>query len=270
MEDQKETVIIEEIVMPESDTQGDAQMEGEKDVSVGGAPLTVERAIIWNAVIIALALIISACIMHGTFTSGVRQDTPTTTTTTGAPAVNIKDVNLSNEPYIGNPQAKVVLAYWSDYQCPFCKQFETNTLPQIVSDYVQTGKVAVVFKDFSFLGPDSATAALDARAVWQLYPQQYFAWRSAMFSAQDTENTGFGDEASIEKLTATIQGIDVSKVVAAVAANKDAYQKAIDADRDEATKFGIQGTPSFITGTTLIPGIADFSAFQKAFDPQLK
>ena len=267
MEDQKEAIIVEEIVMPEDA----AALEGEKDLAVGMPPLTVQRAIILNACIIAVALIISACIMHGSF--GVAKD-PTAVTAAAAGAagatVNIKDVHLSNEPYIGSTSAPVVLAYWSDYQCPFCKQFETTTLPQIVTNYVDTGKVAVVFKDFSFLGADSTTAALDARAIWQLYPQQYFAWRTAMFNAQDAENSGFGDEASIEKLTATIPGIDVSKMVAAVAANKDAYQKAIDADRAEATSFGIQGTPSFITGTTLIPGVADYSTFQKAIDSQLK
>ncbi len=273
MEDQNQDIIIEEIVVPEEGAAIGADAEGEKGAFSKMPPLSVPTAIMWNAVIIALALIISACILHGTFGSGAKQDpSAATSAATGAaaPAVSIKNVNLSNEPFIGNPQAPVVLAYWSDYQCPFCKQFETATLPQIITNYVQTGKVAVVFKDFSFLGADSTTAALDARAIWQLYPQQYFAWRTAMFNAQDAEDSGFGDEASIEKLTATIPGIDVSKMVAAVAANKDAYQKAIDADRAEAASFGIQGTPSFITGTVLLPGLTDYSVFQKDFDAQLK
>ena len=101
-----------------------------------------------------------------------------------APAVDIKDVNTNNKPFIGNPNAKVTIAYWSDYQCPFCKQFETTTFQDIVKNYVTTNKVKVVFKDFQFLGPDSGTDALFARSIWNLYPDKYFAWREAMTNKQ--------------------------------------------------------------------------------------
>ncbi len=104
-----------------------------------------------------------------------------------APSVDIKKVNIAGDPYIGNPNAPVTIAYWSDYQCPFCKQFEETTLMELKSTYVDTGKVKVVFKDFQFLGEDSLTAALYARAVWELYPSEYFAWRIAIFSKQDDE-----------------------------------------------------------------------------------
>lgn len=232
------------------------------------APLTTPRAIVLNGFIIAAAIIIGAgIVVHGPFTGSPKED--------GASAAqaakpDIRAVDLSGEPFIGNPSAKAVVAYWSDFQCPYCKKFETTTFPQLIAQYVDTGKVAVVFKDFAFLGADSNTAGLYARAVWDLYPKSYFAWRTAMFVAQDGENAGFGDEASIQDITKTIANIDVAKVAAQVKANKDAYQKKMDADRDEAVHFGIQGTPSFITGTTLIPGYSPIEAFQKALDPQVK
>ena len=111
--------------------------------------------------------------------------------------VNVRDVLTAGEPSLGNPNAPITIAFWSDFQCPYCKSFETGGVPQIptpaampeiVKNYVDTGKAKIVFKDFAFLGPDSDTAALWGRAVWELYPVQYMAWRTAMYEAQDGEN----------------------------------------------------------------------------------
>ncbi len=111
--------------------------------------------------------------------------------------VNVKDVKIEGEPFVGNANAPMTIAFWSDFQCPYCKAFETGGIPQIttpaampelVKNYVDTGKVKIVFKDLAFLGPDSDTAALWSRAVWELYPAQYMAWRTAMYEAQDGEN----------------------------------------------------------------------------------
>lgn len=272
MEDIEEKTPAEE-ALEERDT-----VEAEKSMTMTIAPLTVPRAIIWNGFMIAAAVIIAAFIV----VHGLGQGTPAYPSVADANAAaaqgaqapaaapDASKVVTTSEPYIGNPNAPVTLDYWSDYQCPYCKQFETKMLPTIVQNYVDTGKVKVVFKDFSFLGDDSDTDALYARAVWNLYPTEFFAWRTAMFNAQDGENTGFGDKASVEKLTATIDGIDASKVTADVATNKDAYTQAIAADRDEAQQYGVEGTPSFITGTQLIKGVVPYSTFQTDFDAQLK
>jgi protein-disulfide isomerase len=241
----------------------------EKNVEAS-APLSVPHAIIWNGVIIGAAIIVAALIIgYGRFATEPSQDAADDTPAATVDA-NIKNVNFAGMPYIGSANAPVALAYWSDFQCPYCKQFEMEEFQEIVKNYVASGKVAVVFKDFAFLGSDSTTAALYSRAVWALYPEQYFAWRTAMYEAQDAENAGFGDEASVKKLTAAIAGIDAAKVAEAVVANKAAYQKALDADRVEAVNFGIGGTPSFITGAALIRGVSPYGTFEKAFDKQLK
>jgi len=52
-----------------------------------------------------------------------------------------------------------VVAYWFDYQCPYCRRVEENVLPQLIAEHVDRGNVKIVFKDFQFLGPDSQTAA---------------------------------------------------------------------------------------------------------------
>jgi len=195
-------------------------------------------------------------------------------------AVDIKNVKTDGDPFIGSPTAPVTIAFWSDFQCPYCKAFETGgvsqipmsaVLPDIIKNYVDTGKVKVVFMDFVFLGKDSVTAALYNRAVWKLYPAQYFAWRTAMYTAQDAEgDTGFGNAESIDKLDATITGLDAKKIAADVAANTTSYQAMVDQDMAEAKKVGVNATPSFVLGKQVIAGAQPYANFQSAIDALLK
>lgn len=195
-----------------------------------------------------------------------------------AAAVDVRTVKTADAPFIGKADAPVTIAFWSDFQCPYCKAFETGgipqiktpaALPEIIKNYVDTGKVKVVFMDFAFLGDDSFTAAVYSRAVWKLYPEKYFEWRTAMYEAQDEEHGGFGNEASIKTLSAKIAGIDVAKVAADVAANRSTYEAMLDADKEEAAKVGIQATPSFVVDTEVISGAYPYAKFKSTIDAAL-
>lgn len=225
------------------------------------------------SIVVAGALIAGAIYLSNTRNAGAPQ-------VVQQPKVNIKDVKIAGEPFIGDVNAPVTMAYWADYQCPFCKAVEVGGVPQIptpsaipllIKNYVDTGKLKIVFKDFPFLGNDSTTAALYEHAVWELYPDKFYSWRSAMFKAQDEEgDQGFGNEASILKLIAKIQGLDANRLKALVAEKKDIYSKAIDADREEGSKFGVKGTPGFIIGTKFIAGADQLSTFTSAIEALLK
>ena len=239
-------------------------------------PTTDRSALILPAAIIIAGLLIGGGLYFGLANSGSAGQGGTEPP---AIAVDIKDVNIDGDPYIGKADAKVVLAYWFDYQCPYCKAVDVGGIPQIpiepampllIKEYVDTGKLKIVFKDFAFLSEDSTTAGLYENAVWNLYPDKFYEWHEAMFRAQDEEHGGFGDEASIVALIGGISGVDATKVKADVAANRAKYQAEIDADRAEGTSFGINGTPGFIIGKTLIPGAAEIASFKSAIDPQLK
>ena len=231
------------------------------------------------AAVIVAGLFIAGAVMWSSAHPAAPSGTGTTPTPT-AGAVNIKNVKTDGNPFIGSATAPVTIAFWSDFQCPFCRAAEVGgipqittppALPEIIKNYVDTGKVKIVFMDFTFLGNDSVTAALYNRSVWKLYPSQYFAWRTAMYTAQDAEgDQGFGDAASIDKLNATISGIDSAKVAADVKANAAAYQAFVDSDKAEAQKVGINATPSFVIGTQLIQGAYPYANFQAAIEAALK
>lgn len=192
-----------------------------------------------------------------------------------APSVNIKDVKIAGEPFIGDANAPVTMAFFFDYQCPFCKQFDDNVTPQLYTNYVQTGKLKIVFKGFEFLGNDSITADEFGRAVWELYPEKFYDWYKGMAAAQDEEgDKGFGNQDTIVTMTKKqVPGIDTAKVVALIAKNKVAYDAAITATRSEAQGLGITGTPSIIIGTKLFSALSPtdfYSQISAAIDAQLK
>jgi len=203
----------------------------------------------------------------------------TKNTADGQPlAVDIKEVDTDSGPYIGEKGAPVVMAVWFDYQCPFCKQFELTAMEQVYTNYVATGKVRVVFKDFQFLDEfsknpdrveDSISAALFGRAVWEAHPDQYRTWFIAMAESQDEEFGGFGDFASVEALTRTIPGIDGDRVVRLVTEKRAEYEAAIAADRAEGQSLGINGTPSVIIGTTLLSGAETYEKVSGLLDAEL-
>ena len=226
--------------------------------------LTTPWAIVIGSIIIALAIFFSnSSISLGGGSGSKSADSK-------AAKIDIKNVETKGDPFIGYENAPVTIAYWSDYQCPFCKRFETTSMQQIISNYVDSGKVKIVFKDYQFLGDDSHTASLYARAVWDLYPDKFFVWREAVFNKQDAENGGWGNENDLKTLTASIDAIDITKITSTINSNKTKYQKAIDDDKAEGEKFGISGTPGVILGTETIYGAQPYDTFKTAIDKLLK
>jgi len=236
----------------------------------------------YSALYLPLAIILAGVLIAVGLFFGLSSKSASTGTTQQQQqvAVNVKDVNTTDEPFIGKANAPLTMAYWSDYQCPFCKAVEVGGVPQIpidpsiptlIKNYVDTGKLRIVFKDFAFLGKDSITGAEYARAIWALYPDKFYTWREAMFKAQDQEgDQGFGNAATIDTLIKSIPGLDDTAIKANIATNKSKYDAAIQADTAEGAKFGVQGTPGFVIGTQSIDGAVPLSQFQQAIDSQLK
>lgn len=238
-----------------------------------------------SALYMPIAIVVAGILIAGGLFLGLSHNGAGTAAATGTqaaatPSVNIANVKTAGEPYIGNANAPVVMAFWSDYQCPYCKAFEVGGVPQIttpaafpdlVTNYVDTGKLKVVFKDFQFLGQDSIDDGEYARAIWALYPKQFFTWREAMYTEQPEENSlsEAANKAHVEKVTQSVAGINLAAVEANIAANKSTYDAAMAADEAEGEADGIQGTPGFIIGTTLISGAEPLSSFTAAIDAQL-
>jgi len=213
-----------------------------------------------------LSIVVGALILGGAFYFGGNGAPRTADLGGEAPQqmeVDIKNVTTAGSPYIGSPTAPVTMAVWYDYQCPFCKSFETETLSQVKRDYVDTGKVRIVLKDFQFQGPDSTNTALFGRAMWEAYPEHFNAWHTAV--------AGITDETlpNVKALAAAIEGVDADRVERLMNDKKAEYQAAIDADYEEGVRLGIQGTPGSILGTTFINGAQPYDVVKAAIEAEL-
>jgi protein-disulfide isomerase len=224
-----------------------------------------------------IAIVLAGIIIAGAvyFNDGKKTETATNNSNTfGKVVVDIKNVKVEGDPFIGDPKAPIAIAYWFDYQCPACKFSELNLMTPLVADYVKTGKVKVIFKDFAFLGlpqiTDSNTLAITARAIWEKYPNLYYEWHKMIFNNQGQENTGWATKAVIANLTKQIPGIDMAVIDKLIADNSAKYQKAMDGNKAEGVKFGVNATPSFIIADQIIVGAPQYAQLKAFIDNLLK
>lgn len=228
-----------------------------------------KSALLNAGAVVAAGVIIAGAVLWSNGHPGAR--TASGPNQPNATAVDIKQVKTAGNPSFGDPHAPLTIAYWFDYQCPFCQRHEEQTMPEIIKNYVATGKARIVFKDYQFLGPDSQTLGQFGRAVWEAVPDQFYAWHKAVYDNQGTENTGWATPEKIRSITLGVLGAAKTDAVLALVKAKGAdYQKAMDADRAEGAALGVNGTPGTIIGTQLIDGAQPYSVFAQALDRALQ
>ncbi|MBI3755254.1 MAG: DsbA family protein [Deltaproteobacteria bacterium] len=171
---------------------------------------------------------------------------------------------VGDGPVLGNKDAKVTIVEFSDYECPFCARFHTETFKQLKKDYVDTGKVRVVYRDFPLPFHQSAMKA--ATAVNCAQEQgKYWDMNFAIFENQK-------DIADIDGIGKKV-GLDVAKLNTCIASNK--YADKIANDLNDGRQVGVGGTPSFVIAKTspdgtvkgkLIAGAVPYNVFKAEID----
>lgn len=186
----------------------------------------------------------------------------------------IEDINIINQPYLGNPEAKVKIVYYGDFQCPFCQRFETTALPSLKEKYLKTGRAVLYFKNFQFLGPDSITAGIAGEClINQLNGNfgPYWQWHEAMIVNQDTENSGWGSGFDIKNLVRELKleqkGIDLEQFETCLD-NKETLAE-VQQDTKEGRDNGVTGTPATFINGQLISGAQPLEVFETAIELEL-
>jgi protein-disulfide isomerase len=142
---------------------------------------------------------------------------------------------------LGSPSAKVTMYEFADLQCPFCKQYSDRLFDQLVAKYVKTGKVKMVWRNLTFIGPDSVTAARAAAAAGQQNKLWDFA--DLFYKNQGTENSGYVTDQFVKNLADQV-GIDSAKLTAAE--SQPFVEQQLGDAQNQAQQFGINTTPSFL------------------------
>ncbi|MXY37348.1 MAG: thioredoxin domain-containing protein [Cenarchaeum sp. SB0665_bin_23] len=173
-------------------------------------------------------------------------------------------------PVMGDPDAPIILVEFGDYQCHFCHQFFVNTKDRLVSNYIDTGKVVMMFKDFTIIGPDSISAAEGAHCAQE--QDLYWEYHDTLYHNWDGENTGWASTDNLHSLAAEA-GLDVDAWSACLYSGR--YSDTVSSTSNDARALGITGTPSFfviLQNQTVvnIPGAQPYEQFAQVFDSILE
>lgn len=149
-------------------------------------------------------------------------------------------VDLSNAPMQGREDALVTLIEYSDYECPFCIRYSTETRPRIFEEYVDTGRIRYAFRDYpvdelhpqAIKAHEASRCALEQGRFWEMHPR--------LFSASGTHS----DEA-LRALAAEV-GLDMAAFDECYASGRSLGD--IRRTADEALNMGGNGTPAFFLG----------------------
>ena len=171
----------------------------------------------------------------------------------------------NGSPIMGNINAPITIVEWGDYQCTFCYKFHQNTLDIINEDFIKTGKVKIIFKDFPLNGPDSKLAAeasycaQDQEKYWKYHDELYKNWGG--------ERTGWITRESLTKFAETVD-LDIEKFNKCLDDHK--YENKVNSLYAFGKEIGIDATPSFLVFNDekiiKIRGNQPLEVFLKTFD----
>jgi protein-disulfide isomerase len=160
-------------------------------------------------------------------------------------------VELAGKPIMGNPDAPVDIHYWMDFQCPFCHEFERDSLPDVYRNHVETGEARVVLTILPVFGEDSMTAATAASCVWDELrdddPSTYWDWHTAVMAEQDGRNTGWASAESLVEITRSVDGVEAGSLEDCLGSDDaEAFAEEVRRRTERAGSLGIRGTPGFV------------------------
>ena len=171
----------------------------------------------------------------------------------------------NGSPIMGESNAPITILEWGDYQCTFCYKFHQNTLNILKENFIDSGKVNLVFKDFPLNGPDSLLAAEaaycaeDQGKYWQYHDELYENWGG--------EKTGWITRDSLDRFANSVN-LDLIKFNECL--NNHKYQDRVKTLHEFGKELGIDATPSFLIFNDQkiikIRGNQPLEVFLKTFD----
>lgn len=181
----------------------------------------------------------------------------------------IINVSADDDAVLGNPNAPVTIIEFSDFQCPFCRKFWKETLPQIKKDYLLTGKARLVYRDFPLtqIHPGATPAAEGAECAKE--QDKFWEMHDAIFEEQEKQGSGTVQFTAddVKKWAAKI-GLNASKFNQCLDSGK--YKQEIEKDLADGSAAGVTGTPAVFVNGRLIVGAQPFAAFKAVIDEELK
>jgi len=173
------------------------------------------------------------------------------------------DVSIDDDAIKGDKKAPITIVEFSDFECPFCSRFYTNTLPELVSEYIDTGKVRLIHRDFPLsFHKNAKKAAMAAEcAKDQDGDDAYYKYHDKLYE----NNT----ELSVDNLKKWAGELGLNTVKFNECLDSDKFAEEIDKDFADGQSYGVTGTPAFFINGRRISGAQPFNVFKNIIDEEL-
>ena len=175
-----------------------------------------------------------------------------------------KSYPLADGNAMGEPNAPVVIEEFSDFQCSHCRTFHQSTGAQIIEQYVETGQVYFIFRNYAFIGRESLAAANGSMCAAE--QGKFWEYADILFANQSGQDAGaFSDR----RLEAFAENINLDTALFRSCMRENRYQDQVLQDYQAGVSNGINSTPSFIINGKLVTGALPFSDFQTEIEAAL-
>lgn len=171
--------------------------------------------------------------------------------------------SVLTEQSMGSEDAPVTMIEYSSLTCPHCADFHTDTLPKLKEQYIDTGKLRLVFRDFP-LDPVATGAAMLAHCVG---PDRYFGFLDALFRSQSTWAGSPQPIQELERLS-RFAGLSPEQFRTCLQ-DRDLLQALQQRAEQAKAEHGITSTPTFIIEGEKLEGSLPLERFQSVIDAKL-
>lgn len=177
------------------------------------------------------------------------------------PQVDV-EINIEGDPTLGNADAPITIVEYSDYECPYCARLAIQSMPQVIKDYVETGKAKIVFKDFPLeFHKNAEKISIAANCVYkELGDEKYFEMHDKIFASSGVSDSQLKD-------WAVELGVNSDKYDTCIA--DPAMSAEVQEDLREGQALGVSGAPTlFINGEKLV-GAQPYNVIKQTIDSKL-
>lgn len=231
---------------------------------------STRRIVTVAAVVAVVAALLVGVVLTGTEDAGETREASATSAQSEDPRELEEQVGLARRnadavTAIGDVDAPLVLIEYSDYRCPFCGKFARDTMPVLMEEYIDTGKIRFEWRDLPVFGEESMKGAMAARAAGE--QGRYWEYHDAMYA--DAPERGHL-EITDKKVLAWAKEVGVEDLTQFEADLDDPDLRAqVERDAEQARQIGATGTPTFVLGGQIMVGAQPVDAFRDLIDEQL-
>ena len=212
--------------------------------------------------IVGIAIIVAIAASFSSYMGQIEQQIQSNDTESQILSINIP-------PVLGSETAPVTIIKMGDYQCEMCKRWYDNTKPKIIENFIDTGKVNLVFIDLPILGFDSKIAAQATHCAND--QGKYWDYYATLYDYQGHMNSGW---ANSDRLKAFAFNLDLNMDEFDESLDSNKYKQRVEFNANKAKSGGANSTPTFVIVNSegvqkKIVGAQPYSVFEAALNSLL-